>query len=41
MLPGGEEMDLGALYQRVSRAMVGVHEGEEEVESLVHIAEEW
>ena len=41
MLPGGEGTELGALFQRVRRAMVGVHEGREEVESLVHIAEEW
>ena len=41
MLPGAEESELGALYQHVRRVMVGVHQGREEVESLVHIADEW
>ena len=41
MLPGAEETELGALYQHVREVMVGVHEGREEVENLVHIADEW
>ena len=41
MLPVEEESELGALYQHVRRVMVGVHKGREEVESLVHIADEW
>ena len=41
MLPGAEKTELGALYLRVSRVMVDVHQGREEVESLIHIANEW
>ena len=41
MLPGEERTELGALYQRVSRVMVGVHKNSENVENLVHIADEW
>jgi len=38
---GGEGNVLGTLYQRVRKVMVGIHQGTEQVEGLVHIAEEW
>ena len=41
MLPGAEKTELGALYFRVSRVMVGVHKNIEKVETLVHIADDW
>ena len=41
MWPNAEEKELGELYLRVRRVMVGVHEGREKVENLTHIAEEW
>lgn len=41
MLPGAENTELGALYLRVKRMMVGVHENSEKVENLVQIADEW
>ena len=41
MLPGEERTELGALYWRVRREMMGVHEDKGEVENLVHIADEW
>ena len=41
MLPGAEGTELGALYLRVRKVMVGMHEGMEKMESLLQIAEEW
>ena len=41
MLPGAERTELGAMYLRVSRVMMCVHQGREEVKSLIHIANEW
>ena len=41
MLHGAESTELGALYLRVRKVMVGMHEGMEKMESLLQIAEEW
>ena len=39
--PGAEKTDLGALYLRVRKVMVGMHERRAKMKSLIHIAEEW
>ena len=41
MRPGAESTELGALYLRVRKVMVGMHERRTKVKSLIHIAEEW
>ena len=41
MLPGAEKTELGSLYIRVKRVMMGVHKNSEKVEKLVQIADEW
>ena len=41
MLPGKQKTELGDLYLRVKRVMVGMHNGGEKVDDLVHIAVEW
>ena len=41
MQPGAESTELGKLYLRVRKVMVGVHEGTAKMKSLIDIAEEW
>ena len=41
MRPGAETTELGALYLRVRKVMVDVHERRAKMKSLIHIAEEW
>ena len=41
MLPGAEKTELGALYLRVRKVMMGVHEGRVQLEKLVRIAKKW
>ena len=41
MRPGAASTELGALYLRVRKVMVGVHERRARMKSLIHIAEEW
>ena len=41
MQPGTESTELGALYLRVRKVMVGVHERKAKVKSLTDIAKEW
>ena len=41
MRPGAESTELGALYLRVRKVMVGVHERKAKVKSLTDIAKEW
>ena len=41
MQPGVESKELGAMYRRVRKVMVDVHERRAKMKSLIHIAEEW
>ena len=41
MRPGAENTKLGKLYLRVRKVMVDVHKDREQMENLVHIADEW
>lgn len=42
MIPGaGDDGEMAILYQRISQAMEGIHNGTEKVDSLVRIANEW
>ena len=41
MQPGVESKELGAMYRRVRKVMVDVHERRAKMKSLILIAEEW
>ena len=41
MRPGAESTELGTLYLRVRKVMVGVHERRAKIKNLTDIAKEW
>ena len=41
MQPGAESTELGALYLRVRKVMVGMHERRARMKSFIDIAKEW